>query len=198
MTVYKFLHTKLAYTGLTLILLGSSLAGCNSPSGYHSQLSQELSRNVRYDSLFFGITLGMTKKDFYSTCWELNKQGVFHQGTRNTTVLYKVEDLGPQIDMDFYPNFTDEKIIEMPVYFKYAGWAPWNKHLSADSLQLHLIPLLEQWYGPGFMPIRLANQPAAYVKIDGNRRILLTIEDEINVKALFSDMTMVEDQLKPL
>ena len=82
----------------------------------------------------------------------------------------------------------------MQVYFKYTGWAPWNKHLFADSLQIDLIPLLEDWYGPGFIAIDMATTDRpAFVKMDGNRRILLTVEDDINVKALISDMTIIKD-----
>lgn len=174
----------------TVLLAFSS---CSQETTYEQVLEKELSRNVRYDSLFFGLKLGMTRSEFYNRCWELNAQGIFYQGSRNTTVLYKLMDLGSEIDMDFYPNFQNDSIVEMPVYMKYAGWAPWNKEMFGDSLQLDLIPLFEDWYGEGFFPITLADNSKGYVKIDGNRRILLTVQDDISVKALFSDMTKIKD-----
>ncbi len=176
-------------------LLASGIFGCSDNSSYQQLLASELALNTRKDSLFHGIYLGMSKKDFYTHCWDLNNRGVFHQGTRNTTVLYRLEDLQHQVLMDFYPVFQNDSIVEMPVYFKYAGWAPWNKHLFADSLREHLVPLFEEWYGSGFMPVTLEDQRTGYVKIDGNRRILLTVEDEKNVKALISDMTKIENDL---
>lgn len=196
MTVFKYFHTSLACRITCSLLMVVLTAGCDTKSDYQRLLEKEMNRNVRFDSLFFGLQLGMTKKDFYSRCWELNSQGIFHQGTRNTTVLYKLMDLGPQVDMDFYPHFKEDRVVEMPVYLKYTGWAPWNEHLYADSLKQDIIPLLEDWYGEGFIPIELANQNTGLVKIDGNRRILVTVEDDVTVKALFSDMTKINDNLE--
>ena len=43
---------------------------------YSELVKQGLGKGVREDSLFLGIYLGMSSKDFYGHCWELNKKGV--------------------------------------------------------------------------------------------------------------------------
>src|SRR5664280_2349497 len=52
-------------------------------------------------------------------------------------------------ERDFYPNFNQGKIFEMPVTFKYKGWAPWNKALSSDNLQNAVQKWYEKVYGKG-------------------------------------------------
>lgn len=52
--------------------------------------------------------------------------------------------------MNFYPNFHDDQIFAMPVFFNYKAWAPWNKELQSDILILEVKALMEKWYGKGF------------------------------------------------
>ena len=79
---------------------------------------------------FLGLYFGMPEKDFYMHCWKLNQKGLIKQGESNTTVEYQLKDeLKYPAVMDFYPKFNQGKISEMPVMFKYKGWAPWNKTL---------------------------------------------------------------------
>ncbi len=160
--------------------------GCNSK--YENLVEKELSKGIREDSLFLGISFGMSKKDFYAHCWELNKQGVIWQGTQNMTVMQELKTLKHAATMDFYPNFHNDTIYEMPVTFAYKGWAPWNKHLSADSLQLDVVRLMEQWYGNEFIEVEHPKQGTAFVKVDGNRRILIWKENDSDVKALYTDL----------
>ena len=114
------------------IILVLALAGCEnfsaSPAGEYSALvKKELSKGIRNDSLFFGIYLGMTSKDFFAHCWELNKKGVFTDGLNNTAVMYKMpDDLKYPAAMNFYPDFIDGKIFKMKTLFEYTEWAPWN------------------------------------------------------------------------
>jgi len=126
---------------LITILLVSS---CTPKTKYDRMLKQELASGIRHDSLFMGLYLGMPAKEFYTHCWELNRKGLIRQGTRNMTVAYQIKDeLKYPATMDFYPEFVSDKISEMPVRFVYNGWAPWNKKLSADSLQVQVIILLK-------------------------------------------------------
>jgi len=164
-----------------------ALSGCNT-SEYESLVEKELSKGIREDSLFLGIHFGMSKKDFYMHCWELNKQGIVWQGSRNMTVMQELNSLKHSATMDFYPNFHNDTIYEMPVTFAYKGWAPWNKHLSADSLQPDVVNLLEQWYGEGFIEVEHPQRGATFVKVDGNRRILVWKDNDSDVKALYTDL----------
>src|SRR5689334_17441295 len=98
-----------------------SVFACNSDDRKYDQLvKDELSRGVRKDSLFEGIKLGMTSKEFYAHCWEMNKKGLFFAGPGNMTVLYKLDkELKYPASMNFYPDFWQGKIYKMRVLFGY-------------------------------------------------------------------------------
>jgi hypothetical protein len=183
--IFKFLAV--------LIFFSIFYIGCTPRAKYEHRLKKELASGVRYDSLFMGLYLGMPQKDFYTHCWQLNKMGLVKQGMRNTTVEYQIKkELKYPAAMNFYPSFVNNKIAEMPVQFTYAGWAPWNKSLSADSLQYDILRWFRIMYGDGFIKIRHPQKGLAYVKIDGNRRITIFKENELNVWAVFSDMTVLK------
>jgi hypothetical protein len=175
---------------LSLLIVGTTYS-CVQKSEYHRLVTSEMAKGERQDSLFLGIYLGMSQKDFYTHCWELNKNGVFRQGTTNNTVSYTLDDqeLKHPGHLDFYPNFDEDGIIkEMPTYFVYDGWAPWNKHLSSDSLELDVINFLEKKYGGNpFIKVEVPNKGYLNVKVDGNRRIILT-KEENKVRAMYSDL----------
>ena len=66
---------KLFYIGLFLLCT----VACET-SPYKRLKEKELARGIRIDSMPFGLKLGGTKKDFYATCWELNKTGEIMAG----------------------------------------------------------------------------------------------------------------------
>ena len=172
-----------------LLLAVVFLFGCSTKTKYDRKLKQELASGVRNDSLFMGIYLGMGQKEFYTQCWKLNQKGILKQGYRNMTVEYKLKDeLKYTATMDFYPEFAQSKIFEMPVRFFYNGWAPWNKKLCADSLQLQIVKWYEKLYGNGFMEVKHPTRGSAFVKLDGNRRISIFKENETYVWAIFTNM----------
>jgi len=161
--------------------------------------ARELASGERFDSLFFGFYLGMPSEDFYSRCWQLNKQGLIREGSSNTTVHYDVQNFAYPAGMDFYPGFHDGHIAEMPLAFKYDAWAPWNRHLTADSLKIEVIDLMEEWFGDGFIEIRNPNKGGsnAFVKVDGNRRISIYNQLDEAVKVDIVDL-VVKYQLDSL
>jgi len=181
---------------LVLIISASLMGGCTPKAKYERMLKRELARGVRCDSLFMGLYLGMPEKDFYTKCWQLNKQGLIKQGEGNMSVEYKTRnELKHQALMNFYPKFSDGKISEMPVKYKYTGWAPWNKALSSEKLQLDILAYYEKLYGKGFMTVSNRIMGNAYVKIDGNRRITIYKIDDLYVYAIFTDLTVKNDSL---
>ncbi len=166
-------------------------ASCTPKSKYDRRLKNELASGVRNDSLFMGMYFGMPEKDFYIHCWDLNHQGLIKQGPSNTTVEYIMKDeLKFPASMNFYPSFTDGKISEMPAKFQYTGWAPWNKRLSSDSLQIDILHWFEKKYGDRFMKIDHPARGSAFVQINGNRRITIFRENEMTVWAIFTDMSV--------
>ena len=177
-----------------------TLTSCSKKQHYESLVERELASGVRNDTLFLGLTLGMTSESFYKKCWDLNKQGLIRQGSGNTSVAYEMkEELKFIADVNFYPSFFEDKIYEMPVQFKYKAWAPWNKQMGADSLQVDILSLFESWYGNGFFEISPSERKKAYVKVDGNRRISIYKDpiDDGTVWALYTDLSK-EDDVKAL
>lgn len=181
---------------LPIFILTLVITGCTPNAKYKRMLKQELSSGIRNDTLFMGIYFGMPEKEFYTRCWDLNKQGLIKQGMRNKTVEYQLKDeIKHPGTMNFYPEFVDGKISEMPVQFLYNGWSPWTKSLSADSLQVEILKWYEIQYGNGFLKVEHPERGMAYVKIDGNRRISIFKGDDMHVWAIFTDM-LLEKELK--
>lgn len=160
------------------VLLGFGLVfllGCQPKSEYQQLVDQELSTGVTYDSLFAGLSFEMTQKDFFDYCWEMNSRGLFTNGV-GSQVLYDVsEDFSKQTSLAFYPKYVNGVMLEMPMEFRYADWAPWNEASSVDKLIEELKTVLMDWYG-GNPFIEMASEDESvriWVKVDGNRQIRL-------------------------
>lgn len=165
------------------------VGGCTPGKTYERKLKRELASGIRYDSLFMGLSFGMTQKEFYEHCWDMNKDSVIKQGSANMSVQYDLnEELEHPATMNFYPKFDSGKIVEMPVRFIYNGWSPWTKELSASNLALDVRNWYEDIYGKGFITVTHPMNGDAYTKIDGNRRITIYVENDLYVWARFTDM----------
>lgn len=150
----------------------------------------------KLDSLFLGISMGMDKKAFYDYCWEKNRDKIFRHGPTNQSVEYTMlTELNSPVNMQFYPNFYDDKIFEMPVLYSYEAWAPWNKEFSSDTLLLKLLPAYKKWYGDDFQVLQHPVQGTIYYQMKGKRRINLFIRDDQFVQAVFTDLK-VEKEIK--
>jgi hypothetical protein len=175
------------------VLAGMLFMAAACKSDYSRMMEEGLASGIRADSLFLGVRIGMTNKEFFAHCWELNKQQLIMQGNANTSVQYDMTELKQPAIMNFYPTFHEGRIHEMPVTFHYKAWAPWNKELWADSLVQDVKTMMETWYGgKPFVRFEHPEKGYRYVKVDGNRRIILWPEDDQYVKALYTDLTMEE------
>lgn len=192
---------KTAGCGLIILFMLIACSDDRSMNEYSSLVKKELAGNKRADSIFFGIHFGMTQKDFFKHCWEMNKKGIFtdgNDGAGSMYVLYKLEkELKYPASMNFYPDFNDSIISKMRVSISYNGWAPWNKHLYADSLLPDVLALYKKWYSDGNSFIQLHDKVKGtiYVKVDGNRRITIGKYNDMFVKIDYSDM-LVEKKIK--
>jgi len=157
-------------------------------SEYHQKVEKALASGNRNDSLFLEIKFGMTRNEFYDHCWELNKECLVSHGPGNATVYYPLTELKHQASMNFYPHFYQEKIYQMPVIFNYDAWAPWNTELGSDSLRWDVLELMEKWYGDDFFKVEDPDGGFAHVKIDGNRRIMITKAGDRTVEVLYTDL----------
>jgi len=157
---------------------------------YQKLEEEELSSGRVENELYLGLELGMTKKQFFETCWELNKQGILVNGPSELSVLYNLDmPSGKPANMHFYPKFYDDKIYMMPMEFSYDGWAPWNEDLNADKLLEDTMALFEKWHGKGFIEVSNEDRSqVAFVKMDGNRRIRIFKKHLSSVRAEIVDL----------
>ena len=174
------------------------ISACNNLGAdeYHQLVKRELAKSKRVDSLFLGINFRMTSKAFYTHCWKLNKKGIITDGNNNAMVLYKIDsELKYPASMEFYPDFYENKIYHMRVTFQYDAWAPWNKAQSADSLLPRILSLLKEWYpeSNGFVKISDKVKGIVFVKVDGNRRILVGKYDNAQIRVDYEDLLVKRD-----
>ena len=179
----------------TLFIVGLLYCGCmrqDSSAKYDQLVKSELAGGKRADSIFWGIHFGMTGKEFFAYCWEMNKKGLFTDGESNTAVLYRLDnnELNYPASMNFYPDFNNNRITKMGATFKYDGWAPWNKQMFSNKLLTDVLHLYQKWYptGNSFQEIKKPGKNTIYVKVDGNRRIILGIQNDMSVKADYTDL----------
>lgn len=181
---------------LILIFVGCSRN--KDKNSYTELVKSELASGKRYDSIFFGIYLGMTGKEFFRHCWEMNKKGLFTDGRGNTAVLYRLNhnELKYPASMNFYPEMDQGKINKMSVLFQYDAWAPWNKDLFSDSLLPDVLNLYNKWYVNGNPFINFGKKEnSIYVKVDGNRRITIRKQNDMDVKVEYIDL-LAEQKMK--
>jgi hypothetical protein len=136
----------------------------------------------------------MSSKEFYSVCWKLNKDGILGDGPGNMTAQYSIKDFKHEVTMNFYPTFQEDRINTMPVDFAYKGWAPWNRELFSDSLQVNVIFLLEKWYGKKFRKIDNPEKGTLYYAIDANRVIFVYPSGDKTVKVIFKDLLAIKEK----
>ena len=178
---------------LLLIFLLTGIFSCQQTDlqRYTKLVREERESSKVINDIYFGISLGMPSKDFYTHCWDMNKKGIFKDGPGNTCVQYMLDkgELKYPGFMTFYPEFKEGTIYSLWTKFEYSGWMPGNKQLSADSLLPEVIKLYEKWYPAGnpFMKIVQKEKAPIWVKVDGNRRILIRKFDDMEVKVDYVD-----------
>lgn len=166
-------------------------------SEYEKLEKKELNSGKQVNELFLGLELGMDRKTFFETCWELNKQGKLSNGPTELSIEYQTEmSSGNPARMRFYPKFDQDKIYLMPIEFTYEGWSPWNEDLSAENLREDVVKLFEEWYGSGFIEVTNEDKSQiVFVKMDGNRRIRIFKKHISSVRVEISDLP-IERKLK--
>jgi hypothetical protein len=183
---------------VSVLLITIASCGDADLRAYKKLVKKETESGKRVDSLFFGIRFGMTSKEFYAHCWELNKKGILTDGLNNMAVLYKLNrnELKHEASMNFYPEFYENKIYKMPVTFQYVSWAPWNKNLFADSLKEEVLQLYKKWYPGGneFLKMDDEEKGTIYIKVDGNRRITIGRYNDLQVKVDYTDLSVKEKE----
>ncbi|MCY7328646.1 MAG: hypothetical protein LH618_08870 [Saprospiraceae bacterium] len=179
------------FIGVFALLLTTMMA-CE--RDYTDLRQRELASGVRNDSIFMGLYFGMPRSAFYVHCHEMNQQGLVTNGTENISVLYMMSGYRQPIEVNFYPDFSEDKIYNMKVWMNYQTWAPWNKEYYAERLVPDALAILEKWYGSGFVKQRNQKGQPTWAKVNGNREVILRILDERRLRV---DITDISVQPKP-
>lgn len=176
-----------------ILFLVAILSACTQTE-YERLERRELRRGVRKDSLFLGISFGMSSKDFYARCWELNKQGLLKEGPSNASVEYKIRDSKYPATMFFYPKFQDDKIVEMNCVISYNEWAPWNPTHHCDTLRNEMESKLSTVHKTDFIGVTSKVRGTAKVAVDGNKRITLFCLDDAKLRVIYRDLLAPETE----
>ena len=194
LNLMKYIHQSWLVALSALILISACVSQSETP--YETWVEEELNSGIRNDSLFLGLHFGMSRQAFIDTCWKLNQRGLIRNGPRKESVQYDLPDLTPLTRINFYPEFSAEQaIVEVPILVGYKTWAPWLPATSSDSLVVKLQDWVQKWYGGNeFRRFAFPNLPPMLIKIDGNRRIALTREDEQFAKLLITDLSKLETE----
>lgn len=178
-----------------LIAMGTIfLSSCKSE--YSRAVEKGMASGEIIDSLIFGMRIGQTKKDFYSICWELNKQQLISEGPGNMSAKYlepldSTKDKSLRKEMLFYGIFDENDIMYgMYMTYSYIAWAPWLEHLQSISLVDDLKAYYRANYpGNDFIEFSLKDLGIkAFAKIDGNRQILIYPKDAKDVIVKIEDL----------
>jgi hypothetical protein len=185
-----------------LLVMVITLSTCKSE--YASYVEREMSSGVVNDSLIFGMRMGQTKKDFFEQCWELNRQQLITQGSGNTRAKY-IEPAdstkNPKLrkEMQFYGIFDEDNVMQgMDMTYNYVAWSPWLKSTFSDSLVMDLKQsYLQDYGGNDFIEIKIDDvSSSAFVKVDGNRQILIYAVNDKDVRVIIEDLNFKFNQDK--
>lgn len=156
-----------------------------------------MATGITNDSLIFGMRMGQTKKDFFTICWDLNKDKVISQGTgANARYITDRDSIGGEAnplskEMLFYGIFDENEVMRgMRMIYSFLAWAPWNEEMQSDRLLEHLRKIyLAKYPGNDFIELEISESKfPALVKIDGNRQILMYPKNDKDVVVKIEDL----------
>jgi len=190
MTAFNLKPFSNTYRIAFLLLIFIGVSSCQSQ--YDQTVKKEMASGRSIETLKFTLAFGDTKKEFFAKCWELNKKGLIKQGPKNQYVAYELKKKGaPSITHLFYGIFNEEqKMVGLDMEFSYDGWSPWTPELQSDKLLFVAMDTLKNWY-PGNDFFLLENKKLktnTYVKIDGNRQIIVHTQGDKDVKVTLEDL----------
>jgi len=193
MEKFSSMNTIKRWSCFSLLVL--CLMGCKSE--YQRYVERELATGIEQDSLIFDMRIGQTRQDFYTICWNLNKQKLITNGTgSNARFVMDQDSLGDASEakeMLFYGIFDDQDTMRgMRMTYSYLTWAPWNRDKYSDTLLNRLKKqYLEGYPGNDFIQLDVEVEGKSYpalVKIDGNRQILMYPKGKKDVLVRIEDL----------
>ena len=171
-------HPK-RFFSVIISIIAVILFSCNDREiSYETYVAKELATGVRNDSLIYGIHFGMTEEEFKSYCTGMNLQKRFMPNPRGTAVRLKLQNgFGAPVVFDFFPVLQSNKPIrKITASMKYRDFSYYDKIYDIGNLVIEAVEYFEDGYGGNkFIAIPHENRliKHKYVKIDGNRKIVL-------------------------
>ena len=162
---------------------------------YLNLLNKESESKDQVDSIFYGIHLKMTASEFYDHCRKMYKKGIFNGDYDMQVVVKLAEPFERPVKLIFYPSFDKPFISKLISHFSYVDANIFKKADRSNVLMKELIPILRTWYGGNeFLEMPSGNplKGPGYVKIDGNRKIIVSESDNV------TDIEVIYEDLKPL
>ena len=186
---------------VVILALFPLIIACNQ-SEYEKVVAQERAKGIEHKEMIFDMEIGLTKKDFYGKCWQLNKDKLVAQGPGNQYVRHVLDSVSPiynpssKMEMLFFGLFDEEDVMRgMRFRFSYTAWAPWNKELQPEELQKEIKQMMMLLFpGNEFFDLdKQVNDSPIAVKIDGNRLITVFVFDNRFVQAYIEDLNSKYD-----
>jgi hypothetical protein len=175
---------KMIRYGKTFLFLGIlfglfSFSSCSENLSYEEYVAVELSKGVYHDSLIYRIRFGMTYEEFDSYCLAMNKKKIFMPSHNGSAVRLRLQDgFDAPVYFDFFPTASVNKnISKLIASMTYQNFSYYDKKYEIDNLVPEAIAFFEKGYGGNeFFAIPHENKllKYMYVKIDGNRKIILS------------------------
>tara|TARA_B100001175_G_C19515050_1_gene646862 strand:+ start:10476 stop:11093 length:618 start_codon:yes stop_codon:yes gene_type:complete len=167
---------------------------------YKKILKDDSCKTQRYDSIVYGVKLGMTYDDFFYYMWKENIDGLFFPSRQGSMVKTNLnEGFKYPAQFEFFPSDIEGKFIpikEYKAFISYKNYSIYNKGMSLDSLLDQTLRFFENGY-KGNKFIKIVNKEDIfvkynYVKTDCNRKISIVPSSALNQLNIFFE------DLKPL
>lgn len=167
---------RLLFLGILLTIVFAS--SCSRKVNLDEYARKELEKNIRQDSLIYGIHFGMTGEEFARYCTGMNQKQIFMPSPSGTTVRLEISNgFDTPVFLDFFPVLTaNNPIKRVNASMKYKNFSYYDERYKIENLVKKAIAYFEEGYGGNeFFSIPHSNKllKLMYVKIDGNRKILL-------------------------
>jgi len=156
-----------------------NISSCSEKIKYGDIVSHELAKDIRYDSLIYGIHFGMTNEEFANYCTEMNREKIFMPNQNGSAVSLEIQNgFYSPVYFEFFPQFGNRRKIEkLGASLQYKDFSYYNKKYAIENLISETIKNFEKAYGGNKffeMPHQNTLLKYQYIKIDGNRKIVLS------------------------
>lgn len=156
-----------------------TISSCSEKIKFEELVSNELAKEIRYDSLIYGIHFGMTDEEFAIYCADMNRKKIFMPNHNGSAVSLELQDgFNEPVYIEFFPRFEiGGKITKMEALLNYRDFSYYNKNHGIENLITETKTNFEKGYGGNkFIEMPHENKllKYQYIKIDGNRKIVLS------------------------